>query len=737
MLSGRLTGALAILAFVAVLALAGSVLGQLPAPTNPEAQLAQAVELRLVEAKNFFEMGYLDDCAGEWKALMEMNPSPAVCLELRKKYGFDLFVRMLDESKLTESVKEFLKRARQEEERLRRDPAFISSLVEELQRTPTDRRAAMYELKQVGERAVPALFARLVGAADERERLNVVLALEYMGTRAVAPLIPALQVKADDLRQEVIALLGKARDQRALAPLKVVAEDEKQPDAVRQSARGALANILVGAAAHAAAEYYFRLGQLYYYQSPEVEPGYFEEKVPLWKWDADKQAVVALEVTRADFWIERCKECCYDGLASAPADVNLRELLVSVYFVEKEAKGAEADPKLAERINLLVSSGGKPVLLAALRRQLQDDKPTLALAVIDVLRPVVAGAGLTDAEKPVAGKAPTGKEKKEKTVAGNPLLEALEFSDQVLAFFAAEAVADACPTQAFQGQDRIIPLLTWGLLWGTDVKTALAISPDRAVLNAFVGHLRALGFKVREASSLAEAVEVSRGLPTPAVVLADAGVMTQLRPALLEDFRTRFVLRVVIAAAGSEVRAPEGQAEVTVPADIAEARLGEVLKKLLETSGAHTRLAPAKPSIAQRAAEALAKLSRGGTVLSVAPASGALLLVAGYERKEVQLPVLEALGNTRDVAALDTLLALGGNAAKEAEVRLAALKAAQVVLGAMSKADKKVYDTLVALLDDGNENIRQAAAACLSSGPFSAEQIVAVLVDKKVLKKVE
>ena len=178
-------------------------------------------------------------------------------------------------------------------------------------------------------------------------------------------------------------------------------------------------------------------------------------------------------------------------------------------------------------------------------------------------------------------------------------------------------------------------------------------------------------------------------------------------------------------------------ADIGFPADIAEARLGEVLKKLLETSGAHTRLAPAKPSIAQRAAEALAKLSRGGTVLSVAPASGALLLVAGYERKEVQLPVLEALGNTRDVAALDTLLALGGNAAKEAEVRLAALKAAQVVLGAMSKADKKVYDTLVALLDDGNENIRQAAAACLSSGPFSAEQIVAVLVDKKVLKKVE
>jgi hypothetical protein len=722
MLSGRLTGALAILALVVVLAVEGSVLAQMPAPINPQVQVPQAIELRLLEAKNFFEMGYLDDCAGEWKALMAMSPPGPVCLELRNKYGFELFVRMLDESKLTDAVKEFLKRAREEEERLRRDPAYIGFLVQDVQRTPTDRQTAMYELKQVGERAVPALLARLAGAADEKERLNVVLALDYMGTRAVAPLLPALQAKSADVRGQVILLLGKARDQRALGPLKCVLGDEKQPDALRRSARWALNSILKGAGEHSAAEYYFRLGQLYYYQSPDVQPGYFEEKVPLWKWDADKQTIVSVEVSRGDFWIERCKECCYEGLASAPDDVNLRELLVSIYFVEKEAKGAQADPQLTERINLLVSSGGKPVLLAALRRQLQDDKPKLAAAVIDVLRPVLASTGLTG---------------KERTVAGNSLLDALEFPDQLLDFFAAEAVADASPTEVFQAQDAVMPVLTWALLWGADVKTALAISPDRTLLNAFVGHLRALGFKVRDASSLAEAVEVSRGLPTPTVVLADAAVMAELRPALLEDFRTRFVVRVTVAAAAAPVSAPEGQAEVTVPADITEARLGEVLKKLLETSGAHTRLTVDKVVIAQRAAEALAKVSRGATVLNVAPASGALLLAAGYERKEVQLPVLEALGNSRDANALGPLLALAGDAAKDAEVRLGALKAARVVLGAMAKADKKVYDELVALLDDKSETIRQAAAACLSSGPFSAEQIVAVLVEKKVIKQAE
>ncbi len=70
-------------------------------------------------------------------------------------------------------------------------------------------------------------------------------------------------------------------------------------------------------------------------------------------------------------------------------------------------------------------------------------------------------------------------------------------------------------------------------------------------------------------------------------------------------------------------------------------------------------------------------------------------------------------------------------------MRLAALNAARVVLGAMQKAEKEVYDALVALLDEESEAIRLAAAACLSSGPFSAEQIVAVLAEKKVLKRAE
>ncbi len=722
MLTARLTGPIAVLALVALLVAGDTALAQLPAPVDPEEQLAETAEFRLAEAKDFFEMGHLEDCAEQWAALLELAPPPALCLRLRKDSGFALFARMLEEPKLTESVAEFLRRARQEEERLRRDPEHINALVDDLQRTPTERRAAMSQLKQAGERAVPALFVRLAGAADAEERLNVNLALAYMRTQAVAPLVEALRVKDELVRQEVILLLGKAGDQRALAPLKGIVEDDQQSTALRASAKSALEKILKGASERSAAEYYFGLGELYYYQSPEVQPGYFEPKVPLWRWDANKQAIVCAEVSGQDFYIERCKECCYDGLAVAPADDNLRELLLSTYFVEKQVKGEDADPELTERIGLLVSSGGKPVLLAALLRQMQDDRPDLALAVVEVLRPVIAREGLVGSEEEVAG---------------NALLDALEFPDQVLNFFAAEALAEAAPTEPFVLQERVVPYLVWGLLWGADVKTALVASTDRPLLNAFLGHLRALGCKVHEATSLAEAVAVFQGLPTPSLVVADAALMGELRPALLEDFRTRFVCRVVVGEADSESQVTEGLPEALVAANIDEGALAELLKKLLAGAGVHTRLTVEKSDVALVAATALAKLSRGGTVLDVAPASGALGLVMGHEDKDVRLAVLEALGNSRDAAALADLLAVGADAGEDEEVRLAALNAARVVLGAMQKAEKEVYQALVALLDEESEAIRLAAAACLSSGPFSAEQIVAVLAEKKVLKRAE
>jgi HEAT repeat protein len=662
-------------------------------------------------------MGYLDDCAQQWKTLMELDPSPALCLRLRKQFGFELFARMLEEPQLTEPVTEFLKRARQEVDRLRSDPAYIQALVEDLQRTRSERQAATYELKQVGERAVPPLFAALAGAADERERINVKMALEFLAKQAVAPLVGALAVEKGEVRQEVAFILGKAGDQRALASLAALVEDAEQPPAVHTAARWAVQNILQGAEPRSAAEYFVELGALYYYQAPEVQPGYSGDQVPLWRWDADGQAIVAVEVSRRDFYSEGCKTCCYDGLAIAPEDTRLGELLVSIYFVEKQAKGGDADPELAARIELLLSSGGKPALLASLRRQLQDDRADLALDVIQVLRPVLAGEGLSGAEA---------------SVAGNALLEALDFPDQLLNVYAAETVAEAAPVEPFECHERVVPYLTWGLLWGAEVKTALVASTDPQVLNAFKGHLRALGYKVHEGTGVDEAAEASRGLPTPSLVVADLELMGGLRSLLVEDFRTRFVPKVAVGAADSELETPRGQPEISVPANIAEAELGKAVADLLSSAGLYSRLTAERGAVARMAAASLAKLSRGATVLNVTPASGALLLAMGSEDEEVRLPVLEALGNTRDAQALRPLLDMGGDGGLDEETRLAALRAAKVVLGAMDEADTEVYDALVALLDDESEAVRQAGGACLSAGPFSAEQIVAVLVEKKV-----
>ena len=713
----RLSGALAILAALVLATISGSVSAEAPAPTDPAEQLSEMVEFRLTEAKDFFEMGYLDDCAEQWQALLQLDPSPALCLAARTEFGFELFGRMLEEPKLSEHVAEFLKRARGEEDRRYRDPVYTMALADDLQRTPMERQRAIYELGQVGERAVPVLFARLGGAIDERQRVNIKLALEGMGTSAAAPLIEALKVKDEYLRQEVALLLGKARDLRALAPLRALLDDEGQPPAVRSAVGTALGTIFEGAFDRAAADYYYELGELYYYESPEVQPGYFEPPVPLWRWDAEKQAIVSLEVSRRDFYLEHCKQACYDGLAVAPGDVRLNELLVSIYFVEKKEKGEEADEELASRIALLLAGGGKAALLGSLRRQLQDDRPALALDVITVLRPVLAGKGLRG---PEAG------------LAGNPLIQALDFPDQVLNFYAAETLAEAACVTPFQLQERVVPYLSWGLLWGVGVKTALVASEDAELRNAFQGHLRAMGYTVQGVAGLGEAAVASLGLPTPGLVVADAELMADLSPLLLADARTRFACRVAVGPAESEVQAPEGQAELTVPRNITEAELGKVLDELMEKAGVHTRLSVEKEAVAGMAAAALATLSSGVTVFDVGEASAALLLVMDSEDEAVRLAVLKAVGNTRDPAALLPLLEMGADTSRDETTRLAALDAVRVVLGSMSSAGKEVYDTLVGLLEDESEVVRQAGARALSAGPFSAEEIVTVLVEKKV-----
>ncbi len=719
MRSYRFSGSVAVLVGVAVTAVVGSVLAQAPAPTDPANQLAEMIDFRLAEAKDFFEMGYLDECAREWQALMDLDPSPAKCLAARETLGFELFGRMLEEPKLTKSVAAFLKRANQEVDRLNRDPAYVGTLVADLQRTASERQAAIYKLTRVGERAVPILFARLAGAADERQQLNVKLALEALGEHAVAPLIEALRVRDDELRREVEFLLGKAGDLRALAPLKALLEDADQSAAVRAGARAALEAIFEGAAERSAADYYYELAQLYYYESETVQPGYFEPTVPLWQWDAEKQAIVSLEVSRRDYYLERCKLACYEGLAAAPGDAQLNELLVSVYFVEKREKADEADEELAGRIKLLLASAGKPALLGALRRQLQHDKPELALDVISVLRSVLAGKGLEDADT---------------TIAGNSLIETLDFPDQVLNFCAAEALAEAAPATSFECQERVVPYLAWGVLWGSGVKTALVASADAELRNTFQGHLRALGYEVLGVGGLEEASDVCGGLPTAELVVADADLMVELRP-VLGEFPVRYACRVVVTPAEAEVEALEGQAEVSVPRDITEAGLAKVLAQLMPESGAYSELSVAKEEVARMAAAALAKLSRGGTVLDASIAAGALLLVMESEDEAVRLPVLEALGNAREPSALGPVLTMGADSERDEKTRLAALDAARVILGAMAEAPKPTYGMLESLLDDESEAIREAAGRALSAGPFPTEQIVAVLVEKKVTLK--
>jgi len=719
--SRRAKWSIAVLAFVALMTISAGLRAQpaLPAPIDPAEEKDAVVKFHLTEAKDFFEMGYYDDCAKQWNTVTDLKPSPALCLELRREFGMDLFAQMLENDKLREPVTAFLKLAREEEERLRQDPVYIKSLVRSLQKTATEREFATWELRKVGERAVPYLLADMLGAANSTQLLNQRMALMAMGKGAVAPLVEALMVKDPVVRESLVPILGSSGDVRALAPLRALLEDPEQPLGVRYAARASLEGIAEGASERSAAQYYFELGSFYYYKNPAVQPWYFEDTVPLWHWDAKEQRIVSASVSRQGYYLELCKRACYDGLKLAPDDVNLRELLISTYFAEKELEGVEADPELAQKIEVLLKSGGKAVLLASLNRQLVDRRPELALDVIKVLRSVCVGEGLTEGER---------------TASGNPLLQALTYPDLAVDFYAAEAIATAAPGKPFDYQDTVVRYLVHGLLCGSGVKTAVVAIPEPERQNRFKGDLQALGYKVAVAASAGEALQLLDALPMPMLVLGNEAIMGEVVPAIASRPYAHLVTRITVSPDVGSFEVKEGQTEVAVPPTITEGQLGEVAAQLAEAT---VGVKIDATVVARMAAKALVKASRGGTELNVAPASEALEMVMKSKDAEVRIPVLEALGNTRDPGALSPLLAMATDPAWDEQTRLAALDAAKVVLGAMNVAQEDFYNTLVGLLDDESQAVRQAAAACLSAGPFSAEQIVAVLAEKKVLTSVK
>ncbi len=169
-------------------------------PAKPAAGPATSLEESplLVEPKTpaeFFDAAVLTDrlyrpglTKRYLEKLLQANPSDAALLEIRDKYGPGIFLHLARDPALKPVAGQLVERVTAVLLKQEQDPAFLDSLIDGLQGSPSDRETAIQMLKNLGPGTVPRILTHL-GAPKPNEQPSVLVqALAQMGK----PILPVL-----------------------------------------------------------------------------------------------------------------------------------------------------------------------------------------------------------------------------------------------------------------------------------------------------------------------------------------------------------------------------------------------------------------------------------------------------------------------------------------------------------------------------------------------------------------
>jgi len=350
---------------------------------------------------------------------------------------------------------------------------------------------------------------------------------------------------------------------------------------------------------------------------------------------------------------------------------------------------------------------GVQYLNAALARALRDRNWQVSLRVIKSLQEVAGRTNLF-AGGNIARGAPA-------------LIDAMAAPDRLVRFESAFAVAAALPSQPFDGQERVVPLLAEAISQ-TGQPTALVMAPSQDQVNGVVTSLRQAGYNAVGATTPEQAVAMSAQLPAVDVIIIPeemgAVAVDRLLALAAQNGRLAGAAKLVVVRSGaspyaaraindpllSVTQAPDMAAlkasadqarskASSLPIDQASAsnyalRAADLLYRM-----ALTQIQTANPVFDLRGAEQTLLAALGdarpdvvkaaGRVLSLLnsqPAQGALLQTAQQQNTsdDVRVSVLNSLANSakffgdrlnpQQVAGLEQVI----NATNNADVRNAA-----------------------------------------------------------------
>ncbi|HLL88000.1 MAG TPA: hypothetical protein VK324_01735 [Tepidisphaeraceae bacterium] len=698
------------------------------APAAPERKYDRDLRDSVDEFWHYGKIARYDLANAAGQKVIAASPDPVAALQafedVAKERKDDLdqwMIRWQGVGPLKETATQLAALLGQARGNRRADTDFIEQNINRLDQGDRAFILASERLKESGELAVPQMVSALRDANRKNLHEPIRQALRRMGRVTLNPLVAATAMRDADT---LIALLDVLADIGYDAPVPYLARLAQSDDAsqsVRAAAAGALARMGAGQNV-SAPDAFYDLAERFYYDKSAIN---VDPKAPaayVWYWD-DAKGLTKRNVPPAIFNEVMAKRAAEYALKTGDPKLDAVSLwLAANYKREAQLPEGQTDATLGENAPPASYYGvqeGTRYLYAVLARALNDQDNAVALKAIKSLQAIVGRS----------------------TMSGNskPLTDALRYGDRQVRFEAAFAVASALPTQAFDGSDRIVPLLAEAMSQ-TGQPAVVVVAPTQDQVNKLVDAAKEAGYRAVGGTTAQQAVANAGTLPA-----VDAIVLTEELPASEIDRtiaianqnpRLERTARLIITATPASPLASRATSDrlVSVTQATDAAGLKPALDEARRKAGALPLDEKAATDYALRAADLLQKLailnvSGNPSVFDLRVAETALLAALNDARPEVVKAASGVLALVPTRQAQPALLARANDEKAADDVKVALFRDlatnAKFFGNTLGSADLAALQASVN--DAQNVEVRTAAAearGALNLPPEQAKELI-------------
>ncbi|MHC4718199.1 MAG: response regulator, partial [Planctomycetota bacterium] len=360
---------------------------------------------------------------------------------------------------------------------------------------------------------------------------------------------------------------------------------------------------------------------------------------------------------------------------------------------------------------------GARFLQPALARALKDKNTPVAVGLIEALYDTTPADALV---QPVAGGV-------------RPLVSALGHPDRHVRLLAAVSLANALPTQRFNGHDQVMWVLNEALRQ-TGKRTVLLVADDEAQRNRLQDVLRTLDCQVIDQPDSGKALtHIRTAGNVDVVLLTDRPGPTVFVNAL----RASPVLRQTPVVCASNRVAVQDFAKadkqmVILPAGAGPGALDQALNQALQQGAERPLTKEQAANWAVRAAKAIRLLGlTRNTVLDITQALTTLIETTRDPRAAVKVAAAEALAVMANADAQRAVAVLANNAKVGEAVRISAYKALAESLRRFGNqlTESQSQDVVTVVKSKASAALREAAAQALGAMNLPSGKVASVVTE--------